>query len=69
MIKVAYTNIESKVKINSFLPEPLTLILFHQGCLLSMLLYNIAADSLTNFINADKRIKGIRKGDDEIKIS
>ena len=40
----------------------------HQGCLLSMLLYNIAAEVLANLINADKRIKGIQIGDHEIKI-
>ena len=31
-----------------------------QGCLLSMLLYNIAAGVLANLINADKKIKGIQ---------
>ena len=39
-----------------------------QGCLLSMLLYNIVAEVLANLINADKRIKGIQIGDHEIKI-
>ena len=39
-----------------------------QGCLLSMLLYNIAAEVLANLINADKRIKGIQIGDYDIKI-
>ena len=39
-----------------------------QGCLLSMLLCNIAAEVLANLINADKRIKGIQIGDHEIKI-
>ena len=39
-----------------------------QGCLLSMLLYIIVAEVLANFINADKRIKGIQIGDHEIKI-
>ena len=33
-----------------------------------MLLYNIAAEVLANFINADKKIKGIQIGDHEIKI-
>ena len=33
-----------------------------------MLLYNIVAEVLANFINADKRIKGIQTGDHEIKI-
>ena len=40
----------------------------HQGCLLSMLLYNIAAEVLANLINADKRIKGIQLADHDIKI-
>ena len=39
-----------------------------QGCLLSILLYNIAAEVLANLINADKRIKEIQIGDHEIKI-
>ena len=30
---------------------------------------NIAAEVLANFINADKRIKGIQIGDQEIKIA
>ena len=68
MIKVAYTNIESKTKINGFLSDPLILMLVRQGCLLSMLLYIIVAEVLVNFINADKRIKAIQIGDHEIKI-
>ena len=40
----------------------------HQGCLLSMLLYNISAEVLANLINADKRIKGIQLADHDIKI-
>ena len=39
-----------------------------KGCLLSMLLYNIATEVLANIINAYKRIKGIEIGDHEIKI-
>ena len=39
-----------------------------QGCLLSILLCNIAAEVLVNLINADKRIKGIQIGDHDIKI-
>ena len=38
------------------------------GCLLSILLYNIEAEVVTNLINADKRIKRIQIGDHEIKI-
>ena len=39
-----------------------------QGCLLSILLYFIATEVLANFINTDKMIKGIHKGDHEINI-
>ena len=39
-----------------------------QGCLLSMLLYNSAAEVLASLIYANKRIKGIEIGDHEIKI-
>ena len=41
MIKVVYINIESKIKINGLLSDPLTLVLVLQGCLLSMPLYKI----------------------------
>ena len=38
MIQVAYTNIQSKIKINSLLSETFTLMRrVHQGCPLSML--------------------------------
>ena len=59
MIKVAYTNIESKINLNGLLSDPLILMLVRQVCLLSMLLYNIVSEVLTNLINADKRIKEI----------
>ena len=67
MIKVAYTNIESKTKVNGLLSDPLILVLVCQGCLPSMLLYNIVAEVLDSLINDDKRIKGIQMGDHEIK--
>ena len=67
-IKVAHTNNESKIKINCLLSDHLTIILVYQRCLLSMLLYNIAAKVLANFINAHKRIKGIQTGNHVIKI-
>ena len=38
----------------------------HQGCPLSMMLYIIVAYVFTNFIDAEKRIKGIQIGDYEI---
>ena len=68
MLKVAYTNIESKIKINGLLSDPLTPRCARQWCQLSKLLYNTAAEVLANLINADKRIKGIQIGDHEIKI-
>ena len=60
MINVAYTNIKSKANTNDLLSDPLTLILVFQVQLRSMLLYNSVAEVLVNFINSDKRIKGIR---------
>ena len=68
MIKVAYTNIKSKIKINGLLSDPLILMLLHHGCLLSMLLYNIMAQLLANFIRADKTNTRRQIGDHEIKI-
>ena len=68
MIKVAYTNIESKIKINGLLSDSLILMLVHQVCLLSKLSYNIVAEVLANFTNTDKRIRGIQIGNHEIKI-
>ena len=65
---MAYTNIETKSEINGLLSDPLTFMLVRQGCLLSMLLYNIAFEVLANFIDADKGIKRIQKGEHEIKI-
>ena len=60
IIKVAYINIESEIKIWS-LSDPLIVMSVRQGCLLSMLLHNIVAVVLANLINADKRIKGNRR--------
>ena len=58
IIKVAYTNIESKTKINGLLPDTLILMFVRQGCLFSLLWHNIGAVVLASFINADKKIKG-----------
>ena len=66
--EVAYTNIESEIKINGLLFDPLIPICVPQWCQLSQLLYNAAAEVLANLINTDKRIKGIQIGDHEIKI-
>ena len=40
----------------------------HQGCLLSMPLYIIAAEVFVNFIDAYKRIKGIQIEGREVKL-
>ena len=54
MIKVAYTNIQSTIKINGLLSDPFTLMQgVHQGFPLSLALYVMAADVLANFIDAD----------------
>ena len=69
MIKVAYTDIQSKIKINGLLSDPFTLMQgVRQGCPLSMVLYITVAYVFANFIDADKRIKGIQIGDHEIKL-
>ena len=69
MIKVAYTNIQFKIKINGLLFDPFTLT---QGVCqpysLLMLLYIISAEVLANFINVDEEIRGTQIGDHEIKI-
>ena len=57
-----------KIKIKGLLSDPLNITRVRQGCLLSMLLYIIAIEVLTNFINTDKMFKVIQKGDHEIKI-
>ena len=56
------------MEINGVLFDHLTRMCVRQGSLLSMLLYNIAAEVLANLINADKRIKGIQIRDHDIKI-
>ena len=66
--QVAYTNIESKIKINGLVFDPLTPICVRQCYQLSKLLYNTTDEVLANLINADKRIKEIQIGDHEIKI-
>ena len=69
MIKVAYTDIQSKIKISGLLSDPLTLMQgVRQGCPLSMVLHITVAYVFANFIDTDKRIKGIQIGDHEIKL-
>ena len=68
MINVTYTNIQSKIKINGLLSDPFTLMQgVRQECPLPMVLY-ITAYVFANFIDTDKRIKGIQIGDHEIKL-
>ena len=66
-IKVAYSNIESTIKLNRLLFDPLTIMQVCHGCLLSMLLYIIATTVLDNFINTGKVITRIELGDHEFK--
>ena len=69
MIKVAYTNIQSEIKINDLLSDPFSLAQgVRQGCPLSMVLYIIVAYVFANFINTNKRIKGIQIGEHDIKL-
>ena len=68
-IKVAYTNIQSRIKIYGLLSDPFTLMQGAlQGCPLSLVSYIRAAEVLANFIDAYKRIKGVQRGDHEIKL-
>ena len=56
-IKVAYSDIQSKIK-NDLLSDPFTLMQgVRQGCPLSMVLYITVAYIFANFIDAGKRIK------------
>ena len=69
MIKVAYTDIKSKIKINGLLSDPFTLMQgIRQGCPLSMVLHITVDYVFANFIDADKRIKGMQIGNHEIKL-
>ena len=69
MIKVAYSNIQSKIKINGILSDPFTLMQgVHQGCLLSLVLHITAAEVLANFSDADKRMTGVQIGNHEMKL-
>ena len=64
IIKVAYTDTQSKNKLNGLLSEPFTIMQGNRrGCPLSMALYITVAEVLANFIDTNKRIKGIEIGD------
>ena len=69
MIIVYYNDIQSKIKINGLLSDPFNIMRgVRQGCPLFMLLYIIVAVVLANFIIAEKRVKGVQIGIQEIKI-
>ena len=69
MIKVAYTNIQSKITINGLLSNTFTLMQWvHQGFPLSLVPYIMPAEVLANFIDADEKMKGVQTGDHEIKL-
>ena len=64
IVKVVYTKIQSKIKINGLLSDPFTLTReVCQGCLFFMLLYIISDEVRASFINVNNRIKGIQIGD------
>ena len=54
MIKVAFTNVQSKIEINGLLSDPFNLMQgAYQGCPLSMLLYIIEVEVLANLTDKD----------------
>ena len=64
-----YTPIQSKIKINSLLSDPFTLMQgVRQGCPPSLVLYFMAVEVLANFIDADKRMKRVQIGNHQIKL-
>ena len=67
MVEDAFTNIQSKIKINVLLSDPFNLTRgVCRGCLFSVLLYINGGEVLYGFINVNKRINGIQTGDNEI---
>ena len=68
-IKILYTGIQSRVKVNGYVSEP-----FHlergvrQGCPLSPLLYVLAAEVFAESVRHDKQVKGITVEKTEFKI-
>ena len=71
MIKAAYTNIKSKVKINNHVSEAFSIERgVRQGCPLSMILYIICAEVLGDNIREEKNIKGYKIDDQtSVKLS
>ena len=69
LIKVAYTNIQSKIEINGLLSDPFTLMQgVRHGCPLLLVLYIMVAEVLANFTDANKRMKAVQIGDHGIKL-
>ena len=69
MIKVAYSDIQSKIEINGLLSDHVSLMQgVRQGCPLSMVLYITVAYVFANFTDADKRIKGMQIGEHKTKL-
>ena len=65
----ACTNIQSKIKINGLQSDLFSLMQgVCQGCPLSLVLHIMAAEVLANFIDANKSIKGVQKGNHGIKL-
>ena len=69
-VKLAYTDINSKIKVNGFLSDGFALERgVRQGCPLSAPLYIITAEILAISIRLNPEIKGIQIEDIESKLS
>ena len=70
IVQAGYINIQSKIKINSLLSNPFTLMgRVYRGCPLSMLSYISAAKVLAILTGASARIKGVQIAGHKMKIS
>ena len=64
MIEVAYTNIQSKTKISGLLSDFFyPYIRSLAGFSTLILLYITVVEVLANFVNADRRIRGVQMAD------
>ena len=69
-IRTMYNNITSMEKVNGHLSEEFILEKgVRQGCPLSMILYVVIGEILTNYVTLDKQVTGISIEGEEIKIS
>ena len=67
-IKTVYSNIEAQIKINGHLSKSFLLKRgVRQGCPLSMILYIMVAEVFLENIRQNKKIKGLKVNDTEIK--